>query len=387
MAGVAQLKAVLGMDTRGYRAGARDIKRRNESIRKSFAQIGAALGVSFSLSALVSVGRELKRWADAASIAARNVGVTTSEMIGLNRVAIQSGIGINEMQRMLAKMQQELLRAAEGEEMSIEKFERMGLEIEKLVRMDPASMLQEVSRAAFESEIPLTTLAELFGERLGPNAVVALRAIANDGLPEVDEAIGQTADNIEALGSAYEREIDKMKAATVGLAAKLDEAGLILYDVGERFIKGTLGGENVFKAIGESVKQASDNMDLRAERRAAKAKKREEQRRAAAEETARVFEKTKQQESTDSTGGGLSVQLDRLREQAKSKAASVRGRGVGADQMVRYGGMLGGSRPQLAAMDKQLKVLQQNMDYARQMTQLLQDQSDALQVIAVGGRS
>ncbi len=218
---IASLKAVLGLDSMPYKAGARGVKQENRSIQQSFAKIGAAIGVSFGIAAIVRAGRALVDYASQASIAARNVGMLTSEMIALNRVGMTAGMQTRQMEQLMSRMSTELFEAARGSETAEKKFTDMGLSIEDLISMSPADQLRAVAKAAIETGVPIGHLADLFGQRLGPQAMTALRQIANEGLPEVDEAIGRQADQIEALGSAWDSWRDRAKGAMIDVTHRM----------------------------------------------------------------------------------------------------------------------------------------------------------------------
>ena len=230
MSARANLRAVLGLDSQQFRAGMRGAGNEAQSFRRQIARVGAAIGVAFSATAIIGLGRSLMRWASDVSLAARNVGVLTSEMIALNRVAQQSGLGVSDLQRMLARMQDELYRAARGSDESARKFRQLGLSVEDLAAMDPASMLQAVARAAMETGTPLAMLSDLFGQRLGPSAIIALREIAENGLPAVGRAIGETADKIEGLSSSWTRTMDEIKGAALSAAAAIVERWQVAID-------------------------------------------------------------------------------------------------------------------------------------------------------------
>jgi len=193
-----------------------DAKGAAASIGKAFAAIGiTALATRFARSTI--------EWASSASIAARNVGLLTEEMIALNRVGLQSGVGVDKMQRMMAKLQTELFRSAQGVEESQKKFDALGVDFRDIAAMNPADQLRAVARAAIEAGTPVALLSRLFGEELGPTAMVALRDIAENGLPAVESAVGDAADAVEDLQSRWGVAFDLMKQKLVGLSGELHE--------------------------------------------------------------------------------------------------------------------------------------------------------------------
>jgi hypothetical protein len=372
---VAQLKAMLGLDSGAYRTGARDVMRQNDSLKRSFGDIGRAIGVSFSIAGIVMAGRTLMKWASGVSLAARNTGLLTSEMIALEKVAAQTGLGVNEMQRLVSRMQTELYNAAKGSDEAKQKFERMGLSIDNLIKQDPAEMLQNVARAAMETGIPLETLADLFGERLGPQAVEALRRIAQNGLPEVDEAIGRTADKLEMLGSRWAKTFKEIKAWTLGLVADIGELHAKMTDfIGGVFARGEdgkmMGIEGGRQLMTRGIEQRETEVDKIEEKRLME---REEKKTA----LAAVLDESRAKKRAE-IEAKYEQQIARERERGESIAARVKGVGVDQGSMAKIGGMFGGGRPELAAMDRVAKLQAEQVEINKRIEDLLRERNDML---------
>lgn len=344
---MAHVRATIGGDTTEYRRAIRGMEGTTRSATARLGRMFASVGIA---AAAIRFGRSIIQWASDASIAARNTGILTSELIALNRVGIQSGLRMNDMQRMLARMQTELFRAAEGSEQSRKKFERMGLEITDLARMDPAQMFQAVAKAAFETGIPIANLAELFGERLGPTAMVALREIAENGLPEVDEAIGRNADRIEAMGSKWAELGDQARGFALHIVNALDVAHTAI----SGFISGPMGdlaeamvllrdrqfseALKRFREIGAAggimrsgMASARSSLAEREERIERQARRREEERSAQRDQLAALADRTEAGRET----------AEAVQESARIQAATIRAISDVADPLRRMGAMSG----------------------------------------------
>jgi hypothetical protein len=405
MAAVAQLKAMVGLDTRAYKAGSRDIARQNQQLRRSFANIGRAIGISFSVGAVVAAGRSLMKYATEVSLAARSTGMLTSEVMALNQVAITAGMGVSEMQRLSARLSSTLFQAANGSDQAREKFERMGLEIADLAAMDPAQMLEHVAQAAFESGIPLQNLTELFGERLGPAAMNALRDIADNGLPPVDKKLGEQADTLEMLGSQWAVYGDKVKQATLGAVAWLGRQHAEITDFwGGFFARG--GEEQGGGGFGMAADSMFEGMKRREDELDRRRKKRDEERAETqsqmveialdTEEKRRMEIAEKEAELRQREQDKLLRDLNREREREQRQSERIRerlardldaatGTGIDADALARVGGFLGGERAGLAVSDKQLRVQEIMRDYLQQINGSLETIANIEQRIAGGG--
>ena len=342
---IAQLKAMVGLDASKYTAGAKQVNQQTASMGQSIQRIGSIIGISFGIAGIVALGKSLMKWGSDASIAARNAGILTSEMIGLNRVAIQGGLDVGMMQKMMTRMQTELFSAARGSQQVAQKFERMGLNIGDLVRLKPADMFQQIAKAAFATGVPLENIADLFGERLGPNAMVVLRQIADEGFPAVDAAIGVTADKLEAFGSRWAAIMDVAKEKTASWAEWLVSG---IQDIAAG-IGGALSGVGGIAALSDAMNASraareKEITDL--------AEKRNKAALDAAEQTARIYRESLEKQIADLTGK-MQVKID-----ATSK---IKGTAPALSSMEQMGAAFGGERMDLRTADRQLQVAQEQL--------------------------
>jgi hypothetical protein len=219
MAAVAQLKAVLGMDSKDFKAGMSKASKDVSGFQSQIKQVGGVIAAAFSVGAIVAAGKSLATWAGNVSDAAANAGVLTSEMLALQQASISGGLGLDGMSKLLAKVQIKLAEATSGNKEARKSFTGLGLDIEALNGLNPAQLLEEVARAAIASGRPLTALADIFGDKIGPKAVRALRDMTGaDGLPKISEEAGKAADKIEELGHKWETFVEIAKRTSVSAA-------------------------------------------------------------------------------------------------------------------------------------------------------------------------
>lgn len=371
MAAVAQLKAVVGLDTKAYKAGMNQIKSQNQSMKQSMSSIGRVIGVSFGAAAAVAaiskVGGAIKSWAEEASLAARKVGVLTSEMIALRRVAIQSGTDMGAMQRILSKLQTELFRAATGTATSAKKFKDLGLSVGELTKMKPADMLEAVAVAAQQTERPLVLLTELFGERLGPNAMIALKDIAENGLPSINKELGIAADNIELMGSKWDKFWDKVKASSLQATVKIGNqyedynAGL------GGMIAGILTGNNPFDMGAEELEQTRKNRQRDLDKMTADRIKQQED---AAKQTAAAY--------VASLEDNLRKEEGKLADALAKVEGKTRGGRPEASSLERVGASFGTGRQFLPAAERQIAIQRQQLKLTEESNEKLAELKEAL---------
>lgn len=245
MAAIARLQAVLGLDEREFKAGMERAGKHTSSFQSQIKQVGSLIAGAFSVGAIVSMGKSLATWASDISEAAQNAGILTSEMMALNEVALKGGLGVDEMRRMLAAMQIKLSEAIDGSKEARKAFEGIGLSVTELAGMDPAAMFQKIAQAATASNAPLESIAEIFGSKLGPKAMSAIRDLAENGLPALNESAARMADEIEDAGDRWGAAVDKMKRKTVGLVLSVIEGA----KVAGAFISGASKGMSTTEKI------------------------------------------------------------------------------------------------------------------------------------------
>lgn len=375
----AQLKAILGLDTSAYKAGMKDATGATKGFQSTVASAGRVIAGAFSVGAVIAMGKSFVSWADKASTAAKNAGVLTSDMLALNEAALKSGLGIEDMQKLLTTMQNTLYDAAGGNETAIAAFEGLGLSIEDLASKDPAAMLVAVAEAAAQSATPLEDVSKLFGEKLGPNAMSALMDIAENGLPAVDTAIGDTADRVEALGDKWTAMGEKAKR---GLAIAIDWLDKTVGRAAA-FVGGVVGGGSLTAGFDEMANYDTRRADEQKQRTEAR---RQAQRRSS-DELLRTIKETQARESTKSTTDAAS-KASALRDKYASKRDSILGSrridggaGVRADSMAQVGGFVGGGRGALGIADRQLKMQTESNRIQTEIIELNRQMNEALQEI------
>lgn len=435
----ANLKAVLGLDSKPYRAGLNDAKKGNADFVSHLKTVAGAIGVAFSVGAIVNMGKALVKWASDVSTVAGNMGIATEQMMALNVAAAKGGLEVGDMQKMLARLQTELFRAAQGEETSAQKFEQMGLSIRDMIALDPVSMLQAVTKAAFDSGTPVALLAELFGERLGPRAIDALHALADDGLPAVSKAAADAADEIKRMGDEFAGSFEQFKQGASAAAGAVI-TGLKLYGKLASAFAGPVGGtkgwsiRNPFKSakdewmsgINEYVDTEMDKKKHRAEsdqrtadELAKTLKKSEDEKlakalKASAKELDSFFEAIDTSEkmvadelesffghidelakaqadkaeadrraAIAATGDQMRSDLAAKQEQLAAVAANTRGSTVDRGAMARVGGFTGGGRAGYEVDSKAVRVAEESRQLLSDI-KLLVSQIDLHRTLADG---
>lgn len=382
MGAVAELKALLGLDPKRYNAGVKSAKKSTSMFQDELAKVTNMVAGAFSAAAVIGFAKNVWQWGDKLSEMAQKVGVLTSEMAALNRVALQNGMDVNQAANMLAKMQTKLGDAIEKGGEAEKAFTNIGLSLDDMVKLSPADMLVAVARAAVESGDPLNALADIIGERLGPQAVSTFRALAEDGLGTLDEALGETADKVEELGSKFAETVDRVKADALKTGNTVGEFFNDMVNVAV----GEFMGVDPMQMLEQLEKERE--LDRVQRRRAAEKRRREaeearqkklaERRRAEKEKAYKLAEEAAarelaRQRKTDEEVWKLRWQMfEKLDDLAKKEEAIRAGEGKGGlkstvDDLARRGGMSrGGGVGQFEIASKQLAIEKEILEVIKQ---------------------
>jgi hypothetical protein len=408
---VAQLMAALGLDAKQYKAGMADVQRGTKSFQSMIGTVGKTIAAAFSVGAVISFGKSLITWSSNVSQAAANVGILTSEMIALNRLAIQNGLDVGDMQKVLSKLRAELWEAATNGGKAAEKFTSLGLSIDYLTGLDPVTLLKEVSKAAFDSGIPLQRLADIFGERLGPRIVTALKEISEGELPKVSEEAGKAADAVEeaadrmasawdrvkqaivaAIGSTKEQKKEALKTIVNDAVANEQGVNPVVLLIKHLFPQFDTPEEQAARtgtdtkpaapaapatvevkphplwntgAISEQEQLTAIARDTMAREENEKQKRDHEQRRKVEEERSREREALKQPMTSEIKS--MMEDNERLKERLQTLPKEIHGESVKADVVAQMGGSIGGERPGLGIVDKQFRLQQESASLLKQI--------------------
>ena len=389
MGAVAELKAMLGLDPTRYNAGVKSAKKSTSMFQDELAKVTNMIAGAFSAAAVIGFAKNVWQWGDKLSEMAQKVGVLTSEMAALNRVALQNGMDINQAANMLAKLQTKLGDAIDRGGDAEKAFTNIGLSLEDLVKLSPADMLIEVARAAVKSGDPLNALADIIGERLGPQAVSTFRALAEDGLGTIDKALGETADKVEELGSKFAEMVDRVKADALKAGDKVAEALEDMVHATVGAFKGIHPMDMVWQLEKErkQERQWKKQADEQKQREAEEARQKKLAERRRADETAARIKETaakikaddeelaRQRKTAEEIWKLRWQMFEKLDDLAKKEEAIRAGEVSGGlkstvDELARRGGMSrGGGVGQFEIASKQLAIEKEILEVVKQVAE------------------
>lgn len=260
MNAVARLKALLGLDTKEFKAGVRDAKSQAGGLSSSLKVVGGLIAGAFSVGAVVSFGKSLLGMAGTLQDMSDNLDVSVKSLAGLSISTAGAGVDIEKLTQMLGKLQGKQADVARGDKKVIETFEQLGISVDQVIDSDPIQLFEMVAQAASKSGVAVSVLGDIFGEKLGNKTLNLMKEIAENGIPEISDATAEAISRADELGDRWEKAMQKIKLASMGVILSINDAreGLVdkLSDQLAKFAITSAGGDpNVAKEIDEMAKE------------------------------------------------------------------------------------------------------------------------------------
>jgi hypothetical protein len=228
-----------------------------EGVTSTLGRLAATIGLGIGFAAL---GKEALEYADKVTKVAGVTGMTTDEVQRLDFIAGQTGNTLEGLTGAVSKMQDQLVKAADGGEAQAEAFDLLGIEAGEFLALDPATQFNEVAKAIgnIENSADQAAAAKAAFGKAGADLIPTLEAIAleGDALNERFDALGGpiSADAIKALddmgdaatavgGSVRAFAAELLALAAPAVLAAMD--GVTAFFGGLRVLTGTGANEMV----------------------------------------------------------------------------------------------------------------------------------------------
>ena len=395
MAAIAQLKAVLGMDSKQFKAGVAEAEGRTKRFQDRLSSMGRSLAGAFSVVSIVRATKGLVDFASSIRHTADNLGVTTDELQGLNATALKSGVAVDALTKALAKIkdaQGNLRAGGEDAKRYADALAAMGLSQKKFIQAGPAEALALVGRAyseAGESTEAFSAISDILGERIGPRLISMLRELGDDGLQGVidkakeagmvieDELITK----LELLGTRAEQ--TKLRVQ-VGFAYALDRIATGTDQSAQ--IAGRMSAGDSFDEAVNDTAAAATRRDVAIQNAIDERKKAlaggSEIKRPGVDAAAHVEAykaNQKMQAKVDAENKRYAERMRVLQEQSIN--VNPTGRDINRSS-ASMGAIFGGPRSGVAIADRQLRIAQEHRDITREIKRELEKHTEALAAIA-----
>ena len=184
MTAVAQLKALLGMDNKQFKAGMRDSTASAKSFGSSIAQIGGTLAAAFSIRAIAQFTKSVVSFASEIRHTADNLNVSTDSLQALNSVALKYGVTVEDLQKGLAKLRQSQGKVVEKDKEYLDALKLLKIKAEEFGNVGTDKALEMIAKAytkSGQSALAFSGVMDLMG-RSAKKSTAFLVELADVGL-------------------------------------------------------------------------------------------------------------------------------------------------------------------------------------------------------------
>jgi hypothetical protein len=186
----------LGLDVAGLTKGARDGRKGLEDLEKgsnnligTLGRLAAVTGLGLGFGKLAS---EALQFGDQMTKLSQQTGMTTDQLQRWDFIAKQTGTTVDTFTNAIGKMQEQLVKAADGSEKQAEAFALLNINTETFFRLDPDAQFRQVAESIASIANPADRTAA---------AIAAFGKGGKEMLPTIIEL----ADKGEALAAEFDK--------------------------------------------------------------------------------------------------------------------------------------------------------------------------------------
>jgi hypothetical protein len=369
MAAIAELKAVLGLDTgpwkRGMDGAKKEVKSFSADVKGTMSSLSKVLGAGIGIGAITAFTRSALKDLGDISDAAERLGMTTQTWQTLRASAEKFGIEMGNVEQAFYKLktvQGDVL----GNDKMAEAFRSLGISVTDVIALAPEDLFSRIGLAVKEADdkqAAYNNVVEIFGQRVGPRMVSllndmaqgmsAMSAEATRAGQVVDDELIQKADKFDL---AWTRAIRAVKIGWVQLVSDITSGPGKLRDLlgGGSIMPDKSEAEAKRKAKEDAAEMGRKRAEAQAQVESAAQKKRDaEQHKTLAEQDAAFDAQLKKEKAERKMAKTEGVKAAKERvEVVDDKSKSLRDRaasltigsvgGIKADTYSRMGAQVGG---------------------------------------------
>lgn len=233
------LLARLGVDITAFENG---LKRASSFAGEQFKAMAGMFAAQFSISNIVGEFQKSLTYANTMRDNAEATGVSVEHLQTLGIAAEQAGSSAEKLQMAMMKIgvaQGAIASSADEGGKLAAAFEKFGISSDQAITMDKARILEAIGAKMAEGKDAqqlFNAASDIFGERIGPNFLQALKDIGAQGLDPLTEKLKQSgaimneelAKQLDEAKKSLER-FEQMKTvgSGKGLAGMMDLAALV----------------------------------------------------------------------------------------------------------------------------------------------------------------
>lgn len=226
-------------------------------LQRTFLGLKTLIAGKFTAAAIASFVRSVVDMASELRNASDTLGVAINSLIGFQKIALSSGVATATLSQAMSVLRNAQGQVVKGNETLEKAFGTLGISAEAVVGLKLDELMVRIGQAFSESSSPtqaFSALCDIFGSRIGPGMVSALKEIGETGLPAIQRNGDTSAEAVEKLSHATDiaaESVNSLKLATanvLGFIAKLWVSTTTL--IGDAIA----GSIEDFKDLGQSIK-------------------------------------------------------------------------------------------------------------------------------------
>lgn len=202
------LKAMLGLDGKGFKAGISSAGKQVDSFAGKMSSVKNQLAGAFSAVAIANYSKEVVNLASHISDIAGQTGMSVSSWETISRVAGDAGVNIAKVENSMLKVRQSQYEALASGGLMADAWKTLGVSIDEVASLRTDELFQRMSDAIVQSNrgaAEMQAITEIIGERNAPMMLEIFNRIGTEGIYGIKKGLLE-------VGAIFDDE----------LAAKLD---------------------------------------------------------------------------------------------------------------------------------------------------------------------
>lgn len=198
------LKAMLGLDGKGFKAGIKGSEKDLESFKGKMASVRKALAGAFSVAIVAKFAKSVIDLGSKISDIAGQTGMSVESWQVFSRVASDAGIKVEQIQNAMLKLRQSQDSAIASGGIMEKSFASLGLSIEQVASMRVDELFEAISDAIVLSNHgaeEMRAITTIIGEDNAPKMLEIFNRIGTEGIAKINEGLAETSSlmtNLEA---------------------------------------------------------------------------------------------------------------------------------------------------------------------------------------------
>jgi len=193
---IQSLLAKIGVDTKAFNSGLKGAEKRVGMFRGAITKLGAAIaGIGF-----IAMARNAINTGSRISDLSEQLRINAEALQTLNAIAIKAGVEQKTLERAIRNVSIRTQEAVDGNKTYLEAFERLGISIKNFTNLPTEKKLEAIAQSysrAGKSQEAFADIANILGQKAGPEMLEVLRRINDEGLDNLIQGAKDTGQVME----------------------------------------------------------------------------------------------------------------------------------------------------------------------------------------------